>query len=151
MRGNPILNSLRAAETAGYPALLIVSAVCLGLVVAPVALLGLTDAGWVLGLAVLYLIVAIAVLVSAVGAALSEGDEPDAEGQAPGGRACDESNPVERRLRAGRRPGASSIERARPSPLPARIAHAPAGGPARRHLSTGRARHSEGPRTPESL
>ena len=50
MRGNPTLNSLRTAEAAGYPALLIVSAICLGLVVAPVALLGLTDAGWVLGL-----------------------------------------------------------------------------------------------------
>jgi len=108
MRGNPILNSLRAAETAGYPALLIVSAVCLGLVVAPVALLGLTDAGWVLGLAVLYLIVAIAVLVSAVGAALSEGDEPDAEGQAPGGRASKERNSTERRPGARRQRGASA-------------------------------------------
>jgi hypothetical protein len=83
MRGNPILNSLRTADAAGYPALLIVSAVCLGLVVAPIALLGLTDAGWVLGLAVLYLIVALAVLVGAVRAALSDGDEPDAKGPAP--------------------------------------------------------------------
>jgi hypothetical protein len=83
MRGNPILNSLRTAEAAGYPALLIVSAVCLGLVVGPVALLGLTDAGWVLGLALLYLIVAVVVLSVAVGAALSEGDEADAEGQRP--------------------------------------------------------------------
>jgi hypothetical protein len=83
MRGNPILNALRTAEGAGYPALLIVSAVCLGLVVGPVALLGLTDAGWVLGLALLYLIVAVVVLSVAVGAALSEGDEADAEGQRP--------------------------------------------------------------------
>lgn len=83
MRGNPILNSLRTADAAGYPALLIVSAVCLGLVVAPVALLGLTDAGWVLGLAVLYLIVAVAVLVGAVSAALSDGDEPDAKKRTP--------------------------------------------------------------------
>ena len=95
MRGNPILNSLRTAEAAGYPALLIVSAVCLGLVVAPVALLGLTGAVWVLGLALLCLIVAIVVLSVAVGAALSEGDEPDAEGQAPGTRASDERNPSE--------------------------------------------------------
>src|SRR5918995_5351667 len=50
MRGNPLLNFHRAAEAAGYPALLIVSAVCLGLVVAPVALLGLTEAGWGLAL-----------------------------------------------------------------------------------------------------
>jgi hypothetical protein len=83
MRGNPILNSLRTADAAGYPALLIVSAICLGLVVAPVALLGLTDAAWVLGLAVLYLIVALAVLIGAVGAALSDGDESDAKGRAP--------------------------------------------------------------------
>ena len=77
MRGNPILNSLRTAEAAAYPALLIVSAICLGLVVGPVALLGLTDAGWVLGLALVYLAVAVVVLSVAVGAALSEGDEPD--------------------------------------------------------------------------
>ena len=82
MRSNPLLNSLRAAEAAGYPALLIVSAACLGLVVAPVALLGLTDAGWVLGLALLYLIVAVAVLVGAVGAALSDDGEPDAKAPA---------------------------------------------------------------------
>ena len=108
MRGNPILNSLRTAEAAGYPALLIVSAVCLGLVVGPVALLGLTDAGWVLGLALLYLIVAIVVLSVAVGAALSEGDEPDAEGQAPASRASDERNPSERPSSADTRLGTPS-------------------------------------------
>ena len=146
MRGNPILNSLRTAEAAGYPALLIVSAVCLGLVVGPVALLGLTDAGWVLGLALLYLIVAIVVLSVAVGAALSEGDEPDAEGQAPGSRASDERNPSEHPPSAGRRlrtsasiggpggrsqPSRSLAARRRPSALPAPVAQAPAGGAAR--------------------
>jgi hypothetical protein len=146
MRGNPILNSLRTAEGAGYPALLIVSAVCLGLVVGPVALLGLTDAGWVLGLALLYLIVAIVVLSVAVGAALSEGDEPDAEGLAPGSRASDERNPSERPPSAGRRlgtsasiggPGACSqpsrsmAARRRPPAVPGPVAQAPAGGAAR--------------------
>jgi hypothetical protein len=144
MRGNPILNSLRTAEAAGYPALLIVSAVCLGLVVGPVTLLGLTDAGWVLVLAVLYLIVAIVVLSVAVGAALSDGDEPDAEGQAPGSRASDERNPSERPPSADRQPGtAAGIggpgarsqpsrslgARRRPSAVPAAVAHAPSAGP----------------------
>jgi hypothetical protein len=146
MRGNPILNSLRTAEAAGYPALLIVSALCLGLVVGPVALLGLTDAGWVLGLALLYLIVAVVVLSVAVGAALSEGDEPDAEGQAPASRASDERNQSERPPSAGRRVGTSAgiggpgrqSERSRslgakwrPSAVPAAVGHAPATGEAR--------------------
>jgi hypothetical protein len=108
MRGNPILNSLRTAEAAGYPALLIVSAVCLGLVVAPVALLGLTQAVWVLVLALLYLIVAIVVLSVAVGAALSEGDGADAEGQEPRGHASDKRSPSEHQPTADRRLGTSA-------------------------------------------
>lgn len=79
MRGNPLLNFHRAAEAAGYPALLIVSALCLGLVVAPVALLGLTEAGWVLALALLSLIAAVAILAGAIDAALSDYGEPAAE------------------------------------------------------------------------
>jgi hypothetical protein len=141
MRGSPILNSIRTAEAAGYPALLIVSAVCLGLVVGPVALLGLTDAGWVLGLALLYLIVAVVVLSVAVGAALSEGDEPDPEGRAPGSRESDERDPIERPPSAGRRPSTSAGvagrgaqahplgsrgARRRPSAVPNAVARAPA-------------------------
>jgi hypothetical protein len=141
MRGNPILNSIRTAEAAGYPALLVVAAVCLGLVVGPVALLGLTDAGWVLGLALLYLIVAIVVLSVAVGAALSDGDEPDAEGQGPRGSASDKRNPSKHPPTADRRlgrsasiggPGARSqpsrslAARRRPSAVPAPVAQAPA-------------------------
>jgi hypothetical protein len=143
MRGNPTLNSLRTAEAAGYPALLIVSAVCLGLVVAPVALLGLTDAGWVLGLALLYLVIAIVVLSVAVGAALSDGDEPDPEGQEPETRASDKRNRSEHPPTADRQLGTSAgidgrgarsqpsrslAARRRPSALPAPVAHAPAGG-----------------------
>jgi hypothetical protein len=94
MRGNPFLNFHRKAEAAGYPALLIVSVVCLALVVTPVLLLGLTDAGWVLALALLNLIVAITVLAGEVLAALSDYDEPAAE---PAGRAVaasDEHDPI---------------------------------------------------------
>jgi hypothetical protein len=94
MRSNPVLNFYRTAEAAGYPALLIVSAVCLGLVVVPVALLGLTDAGWVLGLALLYLIVALAILTGAVSAALSDGDEPDAKSASGSADTPDERDPI---------------------------------------------------------
>jgi hypothetical protein len=108
MRGNPFLNFHRAAEDAGYPALLIVSAVCLGLVVVPIALLGLTQAGWVLALALLSLIGALAVLAGAITAAFSDYGEPVEEPQnlnveAPGER--DPVAPLPRRLPATRQAG----------------------------------------------
>jgi hypothetical protein len=78
MRGNPFLDFHRAAEAAGYPALLIVSVFSLGLVVVPVALLGLTRAVWVLALALLSLIAAVAILAGALDAALSDYDGPAA-------------------------------------------------------------------------
>jgi hypothetical protein len=151
MRGNPILNSLRTAEAAGYPALLVVAALCLGLVVGPVTLLGLTHAVWVLVLALLYLIVAIVVLSVAVGAALSEGEEPDAEGQEPRGHASDKRSPSQqptsdRRLGASAGiggPGALSKQsrslaaRRRPSALPPPVTQAPAGGAPRRSAPEG--------------
>jgi hypothetical protein len=94
MRGNPFLNLHRTAEAGGYPALLIVSVVCLALVVVPVALLGLTGAGWVLALALLSLVVAVAILAGAVDAAMSDADEPDA-GRASGHAAApDEIDPA---------------------------------------------------------
>ncbi len=76
MPRNPFLDFHRAAEAAGYPALLIVTTVCLALVVLPVALLGLIEAGWVLALALLSLVAAVAILAGAVDAALSDADEP---------------------------------------------------------------------------
>lgn len=76
MPRNPFLDFHRAAEAAGYPALLIVSVLCLGLVVVPVALLGLTEAGWVLALALLSLVAAVAILAAAIDAAMSDADEP---------------------------------------------------------------------------
>ncbi len=78
MRGNPFLNFHRSAEAAGYPALLIVSAVCLALVVLPIALLALTHAGWVLAFALLSLLAAVAILAGAIDAAFSDYGEPAA-------------------------------------------------------------------------
>jgi hypothetical protein len=75
MRGNPLDRFHRSAEAAGYPALLIVSMISLGLVVVPVALLGLTRAGWVLALALLSLPLALAVLAAGMAAAFDDGDE----------------------------------------------------------------------------
>jgi hypothetical protein len=94
MRDNPFLNFHRRAEAAGYPALLVVSVVCLSLVVVPVALLGLTRADWVLALALLSLIGAIGVLAGAVDAAMSDYGEPDAGLPSKGAAANDECDPI---------------------------------------------------------
>jgi hypothetical protein len=104
MRGNPLLNFHRAAEAAGYPALLIVSLVCLGLVVAPVALLGLTEARWVFVLALLSLIAAVAILAGAIDAAMSDYDEPAAGGTAVDAAAAHEHEPVVALRRRGPSP-----------------------------------------------
>jgi hypothetical protein len=76
MRRDYFLDFHRAAESAGYPALLIVSMVSLGAVVAPLALLALTGAGWLLAVTLLGLIAAIALLAGEFNAAVSDGDEP---------------------------------------------------------------------------
>jgi hypothetical protein len=76
MRGNPLPSFHRSAEAAGWPTLLIVSAACLALVVGPVVLLGVTEAAWVLVSAVLCELIAIAVLVGAVHAAMSDDGGP---------------------------------------------------------------------------
>ena len=104
MRGNPLLNFHRTAEAAGYPALLIVSLVCLGLVVAPVALLGLTEARWVFVLALLSLIAAVAILAGAIDAAMSDYEAPPA-----GRREVDAAAPSDREPVA-------PLSRHRPSP-----------------------------------
>jgi hypothetical protein len=108
MRGNPVLNFQRAAEAAGYPALLIVSMLCLAFVVLPIALLALTQAGWVLGLALLSLIAAVATMAAAVEAAFSDSGEPargraGEGGGAPGDR--DLVAPLPRRRQPGRQAG----------------------------------------------
>ena len=76
MQSDPLLDFHRTAESAGYPALLIVSVFALGLVVAAVALLALTQAVWVLAIAVLSIFAALGLLAGAFGAALADGDEP---------------------------------------------------------------------------
>jgi hypothetical protein len=83
MRGNPFATFHRAAEAAGYPALLIVAMVSLGLVVAPVALLGLTRAVWVLALAMLSLALAVAILAAEIEAALGDADAPTSQEDVP--------------------------------------------------------------------
>jgi hypothetical protein len=76
MRSHPFLDFHQTAERAGYPALLIVSMVALGLVVAPVALLALTRATWVLVIAVLSIFAAVALLAAEVDAAFADGAQP---------------------------------------------------------------------------
>jgi hypothetical protein len=77
MRRNPFLDFQLTAERAGYPALLIVSLVCLALVVVPVALLALTQAVWVLVVALLSLFGAVAILAAGIGAVFADRGEPD--------------------------------------------------------------------------
>jgi hypothetical protein len=79
MRRNPFLDFQVTAERAGYPALLIVSLVCLTLVVVPVLLLALTQAVWVLVLALLSLAGAVAMLLAGFGAALADAGERNLE------------------------------------------------------------------------
>jgi hypothetical protein len=76
MRSDPFLDFHRTAESAGYPAMLIMSMFALGLVVAPVMLLALTRAVWVLLIAVGSIFVALALLAGAFGAAVADGDAP---------------------------------------------------------------------------
>jgi hypothetical protein len=99
MRGNPFLYFQRAAEARGYPALLIVSVLCLALVVAPVALLGLTRAVWVLALALLSVIVALAILAGAMDAAFSDPPRPTS---ATLSRHCPDAPQPQRNTTAGR-------------------------------------------------
>jgi hypothetical protein len=76
MQSDPFLDFHRTAESAGYRAMLIVSLFALGLVVAAVALLALTQAVWVLVIAVLSIFAALGLLAGAFGAALADGDKP---------------------------------------------------------------------------
>jgi hypothetical protein len=79
MRRNPFLDFQLTAERAGYPALLIVSLLCLSLVVVPVALLALTRAVWVLVLALLSLAGAVVILTAGIAAAFADRGERDPE------------------------------------------------------------------------
>ena len=76
MRANPFVRFNRAAEAAGYPALLVVTGVCLAIVVAGVALLALMQAAWAFAMAILSLVIAVAILSAAMMAAFSDSEEP---------------------------------------------------------------------------
>jgi hypothetical protein len=76
MQSDPFLDFHRTAEAAGYPAMLVVSVFALALVVAPVALLALTQAVWVLVIAVLSIFAALCLLAGAFGAALADAGDP---------------------------------------------------------------------------
>jgi hypothetical protein len=78
MRDNEFLRFHRAAEAAGYPALLLVSMVSLTTVVVPVVLLALMQAAWALVVAILGLVAACAILAGAIWAALSDREDADA-------------------------------------------------------------------------
>jgi hypothetical protein len=77
MSGNPFLRFQRTAEAAGYPALLVVSAFCLGTVVASVALLALAPGPFAFALAVLNLATAVIILSGAIFASLLDVGEPE--------------------------------------------------------------------------
>ena len=93
MRRNPFVHFQVTAERAGYPALLFVSLLCLALVLAPFLLLALTQAVWVLVLALLSLGGAVAILFAGIAASLADGGEADLE---PPRAAPEEHSPVTR-------------------------------------------------------
>jgi hypothetical protein len=85
---NPFIRFNDAAETAGYPALFVVSMIALALVVVPVALLALTRATWMLAVALGSIVLALVLLAGALAAVFAEGerDGPGAdEGHQPHG------------------------------------------------------------------
>lgn len=75
MQSDPFLDFHQTAERAGFPAMLIVSMVALGLVVAPVLVLALTRAVWMLVISVLSIFAALALLAGEVGASFADGDQ----------------------------------------------------------------------------
>ena len=107
MRDNGFLRFHRAAEAAGYPALLLVSMVSLTTVVVPVVLLALMQTAWSFVLAVLGMVAANAILAGAIWAALSDRDDADA------GRAGKQSSSptIEAPVPLPRRDSASSPRR----------------------------------------
>jgi len=94
----PLLGFHRAAEAAGYPALLIVSAVALGMMVAAIVLLAVVQAAWVFVTAILTLIGSLGLLAAAVEAAFADGGESVAAPADPVKR--DEPTPLRGRIPA---------------------------------------------------
>jgi hypothetical protein len=77
---NPLLLFHRATERAGYPAMLVLSAVCIAIAVPAIALIGMIDTVWALVWAVLNLLAAAAILTLGIYAAMADEEEPVAEG-----------------------------------------------------------------------
>jgi hypothetical protein len=69
----------RAAEAAGYPALLVVTVVALAIIVSAIALLAIMKAAWALALALISLVAAIALMAGAIDAMFSDVEEPAVE------------------------------------------------------------------------
>jgi cytochrome bd-type quinol oxidase subunit 2 len=74
MPRNPLLYFHHSAEAAGYPAMLIVSAVALAIALGGIFTVVATDAAWSVGFAMLCVLVAVATLGAAIYAALSENE-----------------------------------------------------------------------------
>ena len=85
MRPNPFLRFHRAAEAAGYPALLIVSMVALAVVLAGLLLLGMVGGVSAFAFSMLTLATGVALEAGAILAALSDDEDP------PAGRPVDPS------------------------------------------------------------
>jgi hypothetical protein len=92
MQSDPFLDFHQAAERRGFPAMLIVSMVALGLVVAPVLVLALTRAVWMLVIAVLSIFAALALLAGEVGASFADGDGPPVRRAAGGTGVSDDDD-----------------------------------------------------------
>ena len=107
MRENGFLRFHRAAEAAGYPALLLVSMVSLTTVVVPVLLLALLQAAWTFVMAVLGLVAACAILAGAIWAAFRDDADAGRAGGHPSSPTLESPVPLPRRDRASssRQPG----------------------------------------------
>jgi hypothetical protein len=84
MSRNPLTAFQRAAEAAGYPALLFVTIACLVIIVDAIVLLAVMQSGWAFAWSMLSLIVALALLWGGFDAALADdGDDADDAGATP--------------------------------------------------------------------
>jgi threonine/homoserine/homoserine lactone efflux protein len=79
MSRNPLTRFQRAAEAAGYPALLLVTMACLAIMVNAVVLLALMQSGWAFAVSMLSLIAALALLWAGIEASFSDADDADAD------------------------------------------------------------------------
>ena len=79
----------RAAETAGYPSLFVVTLMALAIIVSAIGLLAIIRSVWALGLTLLALIASIALVAGGIDAMFSDDEEPAAgpphEGSASAG------------------------------------------------------------------